>query len=74
MDQLDDERSHIKQLSLKLEAASHRNGYLEAQLANRDDQIKLLTDSRTERSAWHLCLVCRRTEVTRGSKQGGRRL
>lgn len=36
----------------ELQAASFRNGYLEAQLAERDQQIKLLTDSQHKPSRW----------------------
>ena len=36
----------------KLEAATYRVGYLEAQLAAKDDQIKLLTDSQQKPGWW----------------------
>lgn len=51
-DLLEIEREQIQALSAKLEAASHRNGYLEAQLAEKDVQIKLLTDSQRKQSFW----------------------
>jgi hypothetical protein len=42
----------------ELQAASFRNGYLEAQLAERDQQIKLLTDSQHKPSWWaRLCAL-----------------
>ena len=37
----------IQNLHEKLESATYRNGYLESQLSERDQQIKLLTDSQT---------------------------
>jgi hypothetical protein len=37
----------------ELQAASFRNGYLEAQLAERDQQLKLLTDSQHQSKWWH---------------------
>lgn len=36
----------------ELQAAAFRNGYLEAQLAERDQQIKLLTDSQHKSGGW----------------------
>ncbi len=36
----------------ELEGATYRIGYLEAQLAERDQQIKLLTDSKHKSSLW----------------------
>jgi hypothetical protein len=37
----------------ELQAAAFRNGYLEAQLSERDQQIKLLTDSQHQPKWWH---------------------
>jgi hypothetical protein len=45
MEQVEQERNYSKSLNEKLEAANHRNGYLEAQVSHRETQIKLLTDS-----------------------------
>ena len=43
----------IEQKDKKLEAATYRVGYLEAQLANKSEQIKLLTDAQQKpRGAW----------------------
>lgn len=41
-----------KELQNKVESATYRNGYLEAQLENHKDQIKLLTDSQHKASWW----------------------
>jgi len=42
----------IREMQAKLEALTYRNGYLEAQLENRDSQIKLLTDTQHKRGWW----------------------
>lgn len=52
LDQLEAERQRSVALSAKLEAASHRNGYLEAQLVGKEEQIKLLTDSQHKTGWW----------------------
>lgn len=41
-----------QELVSKLEAVSYRNGYLEAQLAEKESQIKLLTDSKQSCGRW----------------------
>lgn len=41
-----------KELLNKVESATYRNGYLEAQLAAKDEQIKLLTDSQHKSGWW----------------------
>ncbi len=46
LEQMEMERHYSKALNEKLEAANHRNGYLEAQVDQQGEQIKLLTDSR----------------------------
>lgn len=46
------ERAYARSLNEKLEAANHRNGYLEAQTEGYQDQIKLLTDSQHKRGWW----------------------
>lgn len=50
--ELQREREFSRQLTVKLEAASHRNGFLEAQSQTYQDQIKLLTDSQHKRGWW----------------------
>jgi hypothetical protein len=42
----------IRELQSKLEALTYRNGYLESQLENHKDQIKLLTDSQHKGKWW----------------------
>ncbi len=42
----------VKELLEKLEVLTYRNGYLEAQLASREEQIKLLTDN-SRPNWWH---------------------
>ncbi|MES6452285.1 hypothetical protein U6V07_12165, partial [Cutibacterium acnes] len=41
--------SVIREKDQLLQAATYRNGYLEAELAHRDREIKLLTDSQHKR-------------------------
>jgi hypothetical protein len=43
----------VRDLQAKLEAASYRIGYLEAQLEAERQQIKLLTDSQHKKKWWH---------------------
>jgi hypothetical protein len=43
----------VRHLMDKLEAATYRNGYLEAQLAQKETEIKLLTDSSRRSGWWH---------------------
>lgn len=45
-------RQRIRDLEDKLEGATYRNGYLESKLEQRDEKIKLLTDSQHKRSGW----------------------
>ena len=45
--------SLVRELMTKLEALTYRNGYLEAQLAAQDEQIKLLTDSQHKPTWWY---------------------
>jgi len=42
----------IKEMQSKLEALTFRNGYLEAQLENHQETIKLLTDKQHQRGRW----------------------
>ena len=42
----------VKELLSKLEILTYRTGYLEAQLASRDEEIKLLTDN-SRPNWWH---------------------
>jgi len=42
----------IKEMQSKLEALTYRNGYLQAQLENHQETIKLLTDSQHKRGRW----------------------
>jgi len=50
--ELQREREFSRQLTVKLEAACHRNGFLEAQTQTYQDQIKLLTDSQHKPGWW----------------------
>ena len=52
LDELKTEREYSRALAAKLEAASHRNGYLEAQTESYQEQIKLLTDSQHKSGWW----------------------
>jgi hypothetical protein len=60
LEQVEAERNYSKALNEKLEAANHRNGYLEAQVDQQVEQIKLLTDSQHNKgwfsrfSSWFL--------------------
>jgi hypothetical protein len=58
LEQMQVERSYSKVLNEKLEAANHRNGYLEAQVEQQKEQIKLITDNQRNRSNWwqNFCL------------------
>jgi len=47
--ELNQERSESQRL---LQAAAFRNGYLESQLTNKTEEIKLLTDSQHKSGAW----------------------
>ncbi|MBA4050206.1 MAG: hypothetical protein C0508_01595 [Cyanobacteria bacterium PR.023] len=49
---LDDLRRRNIDLEAKLQAASWRNGYLESKLEDRENQIKLLTDSQHKPGWW----------------------
>lgn len=49
--QIETEREYSRTLNERLEAANHRNGYLEAQIGHKDEQIKLLTQ-RTDGGSW----------------------
>ena len=42
----------IQEKDKLLQAATFRNGYLEAQLENREREIKLLTDNQHKRGGW----------------------
>jgi len=42
----------LREKDRELQAASFRNGYLEAQLQAKDEQIKLLTDERHRGGRW----------------------
>jgi hypothetical protein len=57
LEQMQVERSYSKGLNEKLEAANHRNGYLEAQVDQQKEHIKLITDNQRKRSSWlqNLC-------------------
>lgn len=44
--------SELRELRQQLQGASFRNGYLQAQLEQRDQEIKLLTDSQHKRGWW----------------------
>lgn len=52
LEQVETERSYGKTLNEKLEAANHRNGYLEAQVDQQIEHIKLLTDSQHKPGWW----------------------
>ncbi|MCC7531961.1 MAG: helix-turn-helix domain-containing protein [Candidatus Melainabacteria bacterium] len=41
-----------QQLKQQLQGATYRNGYLESKLEERDNAIKLLTDSQHKRNGW----------------------
>lgn len=43
--QVEQEQSLVKELIEKLEVLTYRNGYLEAQLSDRENQLKLIADS-----------------------------
>jgi excisionase family DNA binding protein len=50
---LDEDRDGlIKEMQAKIEALTWRNGYLESQLENQREHIKLLTDSQHQPSRW----------------------
>ena len=49
---LDDLKRRNTDLEAKLQAASWRNGYLESKLEDRENQIKLLTDSQHKPGWW----------------------
>lgn len=54
LDIIESLQSQVNAAQNQLQAASYRNGYLEAQLQERDNTIKLLTDSReSHRRWWH---------------------
>ena len=48
----DEHLNYIQELQLKLEGATYRIGYLEAQLENERAQMKLLTDSQHKGGWW----------------------
>ncbi len=50
--ELKSERDYSRGLAAKLEAASHRNGYLEALTEQQGGQLKLLTDSQHKVGWW----------------------
>lgn len=52
LEQMEVERNYAKALNEKLEAANHRNGYLEAQVDQQSEQIKFLTDSQHKHGGW----------------------
>lgn len=52
LDELKTEREYSRALCEKLDAASYRNGYLEAQLSEKETQIRLLTDSQHKPAWW----------------------
>lgn len=57
LDMIESLQSQVNAAQNQLQAASYRNGYLEAQLQERDSQIKLLTDSQSKhRGWWHKCM------------------
>jgi len=47
-ERMDDKDEQIKALTHQLMSASHRNGYLESQVKEMDDKVKLLTDSQSK--------------------------
>lgn len=49
---IEDLRLELSELRTKLEGAVYRNGYLEAKLEERDNTIKLLTDSQSKKDWW----------------------
>jgi len=49
---IESERNYSRSLNERLEAANHRNGYLEAQAEGYQEQIKLLTDSQHKQGWW----------------------
>jgi predicted ArsR family transcriptional regulator len=49
---LSDVESQLKQAQIELQGANWRNGYLESQLENHREQIKLLTDSQHRPGWW----------------------
>jgi hypothetical protein len=49
---LSDVESQLKQAQTDLQGANWRNGYLESQLENHREQIKLLTDSQHKPGWW----------------------
>jgi predicted ABC-type ATPase len=51
LEQVEAERAYSA-LNEKLEGANHRNGYLEAQVDQQREQIKLLTDSQHKQGWW----------------------
>lgn len=53
LEELKAEREYSRVLATKLEAASHRNGYLEAVAEQQSGQIKLLTDGQHNSSLWN---------------------
>lgn len=53
LDMIESLQSQVNAAQNQLQAASYRNGYLEAQLQERDSQIKLLTDSQHKSGWWH---------------------
>ncbi|MFA6556654.1 MAG: hypothetical protein WCT03_09515 [Candidatus Obscuribacterales bacterium] len=52
LQQMEAERTYSKALNEKLEAANHRNGYLEAKVDHQGEQIKLLTDTQHRAGLW----------------------
>lgn len=52
LEQVETERNYSKSLNERLEAANHRNGYLEAQVDQQVEQLKLLTDSQHKGGWW----------------------
>ena len=52
LEQMEAERNYSRALNEKLEAANHRNGYLEARVDHQSEQIKLLTDSQHRLGFW----------------------
>lgn len=50
---LSDVESQLKHAQADLQGANWRNGYLESQLENHREQIKLLTDSQHKPKWWH---------------------
>ncbi|WP_217697627.1 hypothetical protein, partial [Klebsiella aerogenes] len=53
LDRLSDVESQLKQAQTDLQGANWRNGYLESQVENHREQIKLLTDSQHKPKWWH---------------------